>query len=56
MCDRIAVLYLGRLMEFGNAESVFVPPQRRLQKTAPPERGHETFNSPAAGAPTEDGH
>ena len=45
LSDRIAVLYLGRLMELGKAETVFGPPQHpyteALLSTVPQEEGDE---------------
>ena len=45
LSDRIAVLYLGRLMELGEAETVFSPPQHpyteALLSTVPQEEGKE---------------
>ena len=59
LSDRIAVLYLGRLMELGSAETVFAPPQHpyteALLSAVPTGRGDRARADPAAGRDPERG-
>jgi peptide/nickel transport system ATP-binding protein len=56
-CDRIAVMYAGRIVETGPVESIFGSPQhpytKRLLDTLPVIGGSRGLSAPIAGAPPD---
>ena len=59
-CDRIAVMYAGRVVETGSVESVFSSPQhpytKRLLATLPVIGGDRGLAEPIPGGPPDPGH
>jgi peptide/nickel transport system ATP-binding protein len=58
-CDRIAIMYAGRIVESGPVESVFSAPQhpytKRLLETLPVIGGHRGLSTPIPGGPPAPG-
>jgi peptide/nickel transport system ATP-binding protein len=59
-CDRIAVMYAGRIVEMGPVDSVFPTPQhpytKRLLETLPVIGGRRELAAPIPGGPPDPGH
>jgi peptide/nickel transport system ATP-binding protein len=59
-CDRIAVMYAGRIVESGSVEGVFADPQhpytKRLLETLPVIGGKRGLAEPIPGGPPAPGH
>jgi oligopeptide/dipeptide ABC transporter ATP-binding protein len=59
-CDRIAIMYAGRIVECGSVGSVFTAPQhpytKRLLESLPAIGGRRGLAPPIPGGPPEPGH